>query len=311
SIDWSPFSKCKDIVAVSAAGWIFFYDITEGAEAKDALNDLSWESAPCSAKWISTETIAVGFASKIIIFYDVNTKERLFEDNTARAVGTMVATQPVLFPGAFSYDSVRVITDTNILQQYAGVYQTVNRETQTGLVVPLPNKHIGQVFSLSVCETSGIIGTVGCDGRLLESLNGRVTCRNVENDFACFAYRPTLQLVRHKIDKEHQILKTDFELSLASTEMKEDPEAVDTVCCEPNIAHDKVVSSNWLEIRVGDATLIDQEPGSKGYSSVYVEKVTFDRRLESLTRLEFSKLTPGLAITGGEAGIVFIIPTSL
>uniref|UniRef100_A0A914Y453 Uncharacterized protein n=1 Tax=Panagrolaimus superbus TaxID=310955 RepID=A0A914Y453_9BILA len=110
----------------------------------------------------------------------------------------MVATQPVLFPGAFSYDSVRVIPENNLVQYQAGVYQTVNRETQTGLVVPLPNKHIGQVFNLHVCETTGIIGTVGCDGRLLESLNGRVTCRDVENDFACFAYRPTLQLIRHK-----------------------------------------------------------------------------------------------------------------
>lgn len=94
-------------------------------------------------------------------------------------------------------------------------------------------------------------------------------------------------------------------------EMNKDTAATDTVCREPIISHDKVISSNWLEIRVGDATLIDQEPGPKAYSSVYVEKVTFDRRLESLTRVEFSKLTPGLAITGGEAGIVFIIPTSL
>ena len=68
-------------------------------------------------------------------------------------------------------------------------------------------------------------------------------------------------------------------------------------------------SSCWLEIRVGDATLIDQESHSK--SSAYVEKITFDRRIESLTRLDFSKLSPGLAVTGGEAGIVFIVPTSL
>lgn len=74
-------------------------------------------------------------------------------------------------------------------------------------------RHIGQVFNLSICETSGIIGSVGCDGRLLESLNGRVTCRNEENDFACFGYRPTLQIIRHRINNQQDV-KSDFELSL-------------------------------------------------------------------------------------------------
>uniref|UniRef100_A0A914P2I6 Uncharacterized protein n=1 Tax=Panagrolaimus davidi TaxID=227884 RepID=A0A914P2I6_9BILA len=116
-VDWSPFSRCKDIVAISATGWIIFFDLTEGMEAKDALYDISWESPPLSAKWISNNTIAVGFSSRIIIYYDVNTKERIFEDNTSRSVGTMVATQPVLFPGAFSYDAVRVIPEDNQKQQ--------------------------------------------------------------------------------------------------------------------------------------------------------------------------------------------------
>lgn len=42
-----------------------------------------------------------------------------------------------------------------------------------------------------------------------------------------------------------------------------------------------------------------------------IPDTVLDRRLESLTSFEFSRLTPGLTICGGEAGLVFIVPSVL
>ena len=160
SLDWSTFSKCKDILAVSQTGWVLFYDLTKPDEAQDGIYDLSWESQPTSARWITKDTskfnrtncftgnvtnnilVAIGFQSRLIIYYDIKTKEKLFQDSTSRAVGTLVYTQPALFPGAFSYDTVRVVPEDRTGQYSVGVYQVVNTEESTGVVVPLPNKFV-------------------------------------------------------------------------------------------------------------------------------------------------------------------------
>lgn len=36
-----------------------------------------------------------------------------------------------------------------------------------------------------------------------------------------------------------------------------------------------------------------------------------DRRLETLTQLDFSLNTPGLSAVGGEAGLIFLIPSAI
>uniref|UniRef100_A0AC34RLG7 Uncharacterized protein n=1 Tax=Panagrolaimus sp. JU765 TaxID=591449 RepID=A0AC34RLG7_9BILA len=78
---------------------------------------------------------------------------------------------------------------------------------------------------------------------------------------------------------------------------------------KPFIAHEDVVENCWLEVRFGDSALIDQPKPSVSVANV--EKATYNRRLELLSRVAFSQFSGGLAICGGEAGIVFILPTSL
>lgn len=63
----------------------------------------------------------------------------------------MVTTQPVLFPGAFSYDAVRVIAEDNQTQYQVGVYQVISRAAETtGLVVPLPNKSVKILYFFKI-----------------------------------------------------------------------------------------------------------------------------------------------------------------
>ncbi|KAI6225522.1 Peptidase A1 domain-containing protein [Aphelenchoides fujianensis] len=65
------------------------------------------------------------------------------------------------------------------------------------------------------------------------------------------------------------------------------------------------VLSTWLEIRAGDAALMDTHHIRK--HRYQIPEVVLDRRTESLTRVAASSLTPGLTAAGGEAGLVFVI----
>ena len=110
-------------------------------------------------------------------------------------------------------------------------------------------RHQGQCYDLASCEMSGIIASVGCDGRLVESMyvtaifffeikiffrNGRITCRSSEDDLACFVHRPVLQIIRHKHDGNH--INEDLELSRVEAE-KRRLETVDVIAEEPLIVN--------------------------------------------------------------------------
>ena len=161
---------------------------------------------------------------------------------------------------------------------------------------------MGQCLHLAVCPTSGIVGTVGIDGRVIESLIGRLAPRGTTDDFACSNVSPALQLIRRTKKRNYAVNEL---MEAVDSQKGADKESV----AKPLIFHDDVVENCWLEVRLGDAALIDQKSASTCKTSI--EKATFNRRLESLMRIDFSRHNGGVACAGGEAGIVFIIPTSL
>lgn len=163
-------------------------------------------------------------------------------------------------------------------------------------------RHVGQCLHLSVCPITGIVGTVGIDGRLVESISGRLAPHGQMEDFACSNYRPTMQLIRRNKTTKQSISKLMDAVDKQKDKEKEN-------IGKPFISHDDVVENCWLEIRFGDSALIEQKKII--CSDARVEKATYNRRLEMLTRIEFSQFSGGLAICGGEAGLVFILPTSL
>uniref|UniRef100_A0A7E4W2S8 RING-type domain-containing protein n=1 Tax=Panagrellus redivivus TaxID=6233 RepID=A0A7E4W2S8_PANRE len=303
AIDWSVYSQCRKIAAVSASGFVHFWDLGTISEDEESdkvtkpyanLCDEAWEAPPNSVKWINEDAVAIGFRNRMVIYYQVSTLRQLYSDATNRSAGHIVGGQQITFPGTFSFDSVRVVPVAGQIPYPIGMYQVLDMITNTGLVLSLPNRHFGQCFDLSICENSGVLASVGVDGRLVESLNGRITPRGENQDFACAIIRPIFQLVRHRIPHS----------AIENPDVAYDTEA-EPLAPPPLVEHDLLTKSAWLEVRFGDAVdpVVD--------NTIEIDRATFDRRIETLTRVEFSRHSPGVALVGGEAGVVFIVPTSL
>lgn len=109
------------------------------------------------------------------------------------------------------------------------------------------SRHQNHTFDVSVCSRSGIISSVGLDGRLHQSLGGRLH-PNLEALDADFAYgRAILHLQRYRDPAADEINSN----GAASTSAYEDP--------PPPVLrkHVECRDQSWLEARVGDAALLD------------------------------------------------------
>jgi hypothetical protein len=89
---------------------------------------------------------------------------------------------------------------------------------------------------MRVCGHTGLITSIGADGRLVYSLNGRVVSHKQKEDFSFNMSRTHMQLVRHRSEP----LEDGFNEAL--------------------ITHDDCVDGMWLELRLGDGALIDHQP---------------------------------------------------
>lgn len=176
--------------------------------------------------------------------------------------------------------------------------------------------HQCHTFDAAICALSGIVSTVGMDGRLHQSLNGRVH-PDIDADDAEFTYgRSILHLLRFRdsaLDKPKQ------NGTAQSSKTEELPPPVLR-------RHAECQSGSWLEVRVGDAALIDSTTVRARYAVIklyptvilqmkkhryQIPEALLDRRTESLCRVATSALTAGLVAGGGEAGLVFVLPTLL
>lgn len=140
---WSPFNCGKNIVSVSATGWIFIWDLSKKEKIEDPSNwlyDDSWESLPTSAVLMNENCIVIGFPQNKIIYYNLETKDKIYEDNYQRSVGCFVTTEQLSFPGIFTYDIVKIIPEPNAVQYYSSSYQVLDLINDTGLTMQPLNR---------------------------------------------------------------------------------------------------------------------------------------------------------------------------
>ncbi|CAD5207631.1 unnamed protein product [Bursaphelenchus okinawaensis] len=118
--------------------------------------------------------------------------------------------------------------------------------------------------------------------------------------------RPLLHLIRHRNVKGTG--DSDDTVSRKKAKTKEKKEN-DDENLKVLIKHDDIVTGNWLEVRRGDAALIDLVQVKKHRTQLAL--CLLDRRIESLTRVALSTRTAGFTAAGGEAGLVFLMPTMI
>lgn len=143
---------------------------------------------------------------------------------------------------------------------------------------------------MSVCEGSGSIASVGYDGRLVSTFNGRIKSYDCDKMPGFYTGRTLLQMISHrkkvtieqvlendklevnsnnnnlsprsKNKSNNLICKQEKELDFESVEPKrlkleETFENQDNVIEKLCFSHVECCENKWLEIRIGDATLKD------------------------------------------------------
>uniref|UniRef100_A0A915EN91 WD repeat-containing protein 60 n=1 Tax=Ditylenchus dipsaci TaxID=166011 RepID=A0A915EN91_9BILA len=250
SVDWSPFSGGRLIACVSAAGRILVWDVeAEPRNCPLIIYSSEWNSPPVNAVWMTETRVAVSFRSKSLRIFDVCSEVCLHENTTPRTVGTLVSSCPSILPGLFCYDTVP-INMFNILYTCSG-YLTFDDDTlEKSLVVPTFNSHQVQAMRSMVCENSGVIGSVGADGRVIFTLNGRVRPHDAPGDFSFITARTQLQVIGHRI--EHADKKASLNGNFGGG-----IDSGEKTLTKPCFSHDDCRAHKWLEIRCGDAAMRD------------------------------------------------------
>ncbi|KAI1719911.1 hypothetical protein Ddc_09146 [Ditylenchus destructor] len=311
NVDWSPFLNGRFIAAASASGRIIVWNM-DSKEEPLVIYPAESSSPLVTIAWLNENHLCASFRNKLIRIFDVRgAGECIFEEETPRTCGSMVATCPSILPGFVSYDTF-ILTLFDIQYTCCMYMALVSEEdSKNHLVIPTFNCHQVQAFRTSICDMTGLTGSVGADGRLICALSGRLASHNQTNEHNFSLARTLLHLTSHYRKSDNPTLEQANGNASSSKLVKQEFQDDNT---EPSkrklcVSHNDCCAHKWLEVRIGDAALRDQTTMRRWRKKI--PDTVLDRRLESLTSFEFSRLTPGLTICGGEAGLVFIVPSVL
>ncbi|CAJ0936917.1 unnamed protein product, partial [Mesorhabditis belari] len=279
SVDWAHFAGGDRIAAVNAAGNILIWELsneeftTEDGILPIEMSSESWNSPAVDVVWNSEKAVAVSFREGLLRLLDTDTGECLLEEATIRTAGQRCSAQLRLFPGVFL---LQVVTSDS--SNGGTCYLIPDRQNKGYFVVPLSNKHDICIWSISTCAINGVVSSCGVDGAVLMSINGRIAPNNATVDFTFSAQRKALQLTR-------------FRVNLAPPTDDVAPPVHDT--------HELAQKYMWLEVNVSEC---DRIPVRRNIHSCG------DLRLESLNCMATSYGENPIAVSGGQAGLLFVLP---
>uniref|UniRef100_A0A183CI10 Rab-GAP TBC domain-containing protein n=1 Tax=Globodera pallida TaxID=36090 RepID=A0A183CI10_GLOPA len=298
-LQWSLFSSARHFGAVSAIGRVFIWDLSRPAEPTWKLHFDDWNSPPQSICWLDREKICISFRRRLFRIYclispsesdQFGSSQLVLECDLNKTCGVKCCSQPLIFRGLISYESATFsfFGTSQQAPSYIWVTSSSNESEKDQIcATTLSNCHQIQNTNVSVCQLAGLCASVGADGRMACSLNGRMAPNEEGNGENFMHGRTLLQLITH--DKSPA----------------REPNDQKRFC----FSHNDCCEHKRLEVRLGDCALMDQE--NERVSRKRAPEVCSGRRLESLTLCEFSRSCAGLIYCGGESGLVFLVPSTL
>ncbi|KAF7638458.1 hypothetical protein Mgra_00002135 [Meloidogyne graminicola] len=309
-VQWSPFDGSRHIAAISAScllKYIFFIfgDSNEVTLPLWTLPIDGLASPPMSIGWLEKDQICVSYRNRQFLAYKLlypnldNTQpfhsaRLILECESAKGSGIFCNTQPLLFSGALTFDSYAF----NYLgtQQQALCYLSLQQKMNDGgnivdvIASNLSNCHQIRLTSACICPNSGICLSVGADGRLCSSLNGRLAPKIVTDVDTFMHGRSLLQLISHR---NNSISFDDDDNNTTENEGI-------NFC----FSHVDCLAEKFLEIRLGDCALLEQKNyGLERVNGRPLPETCIDRRLEALTVVDCSPTSVGLTFCGGDSGL--------
>uniref|UniRef100_A0A914H116 Uncharacterized protein n=1 Tax=Globodera rostochiensis TaxID=31243 RepID=A0A914H116_GLORO len=298
-LQWSLFSSARHFGAVSAIGRVFIWDLSRPAEPTWKLHFDDWNSPPQSLCWLDKDKICISFRRRLFRIYclispsgsdQAGSSQPVLECDLNKTCGVKCCSQPLIFRGLISYESATFsfFGTSQQAPSYIWVTSSSNESEKDQIcATTLSNCHQIQNTNVSVCQLAGLCASVGADGRMACSLNGRMAPNEEGNGENFMHGRTLLQLITH--DKSPA----------------REPNDQQSFC----FSHNDCCEHKRLEVRLGDCALMDQE--NERVSRRRAPEVCSSRRLESLTLCEFSRSCAGLIYCGGESGLVFLVPSTL
>nr|CAD2144353.1 unnamed protein product [Meloidogyne enterolobii] len=309
-VQWSPFDGSRHIAAISASWFVYIWSIF--GDSNEVTLPL-WTfpidglvSPPMSIGWLEKDKICVSYRNRQFNVHKLQSPNEetstystrlVLECESAKGSGIFCNTRPLIFSGAITFDSYSF----NYLgtQQQALCYLSLQQKISDNddkvidfvMAANLSNCHQIRVNSACICPISGICSSVGADGRMFSSLNGRLAPRNVTEIDNFMHGRALLQLISHR--------NTPINYEDDNAENKS------TFC----YSHVDCLAEKFLEVRLGDCAILEQK--NERVNGRSFPETCVDRRLESLTVIDCSYNTMGLTFCGGDSGLVFIVPCTL
>uniref|UniRef100_A0A914NWF8 Uncharacterized protein n=1 Tax=Meloidogyne incognita TaxID=6306 RepID=A0A914NWF8_MELIC len=263
-------------------------------------------SPPMSIGWLEKDKICVSYRNRQFNVHKLQnpceetstySTRLVLECESAKGSGIFCNTRPLIFSGAITFDSYSF----NYLgtQQQALCYLSLQQKISDNddrvidfvMAANLSNCHQIRINSACICPISGICSSVGADGRMFSSLNGRLAPKNVTEIDNFMHGRALLQLISHR---NNPINYED-----------DNAENKSTFC----YSHVDCLAEKFLEVRLGDCAILEQK--NERVNGRSFPETCVDRRLESLTVIDCSYNTMGLTFCGGDSGLVFIVPCTL
>ncbi|VDK89390.1 unnamed protein product [Onchocerca ochengi] len=298
SIAWSEKGGSSILAAVSASGHVLIWDLNASTISAKVIHSAEWLSPPLNVVFCGLEQLAVSFREKLIRIYDLATLTYVIEEGAQRTAGMQVYSREGLFNGIFSYQ--QDFTLGGMYLTCGTCYIVLGSSKGNFFVVPLANRHEIQLWDICICPKTGAVISVGGDGRLQVSLNGRLAAVGSEKDFLFNACQVVLTVIR----KSEEVPRG----KTVEPALNDDISASDSAECKNEAKFPPPLTNLQLcaEKSHLEFCFEDIKTGKTAMS-----QFSLDLRTESLNRLAVSEPSGQLAICGGEAGLLIFIPCYL
>uniref|UniRef100_A0AC35UAH2 WD_REPEATS_REGION domain-containing protein n=1 Tax=Rhabditophanes sp. KR3021 TaxID=114890 RepID=A0AC35UAH2_9BILA len=277
---WSNFDKGDSLAVLSATKACHIWKLSENVnEPVISISDQDYGFATDVA-FNSESEVCVSYYERIIVFFDLKTKEISYIEDRARTAGRRLTVESHILPHIFVFQPICTSYSEKTYFTTSSIF--FEEETKTCICIPIYSKHLVTTNDISVCGKTGSIYSVGGDGRI------------------CINAQAVLDPYQFTTQRTFTLCKQILMLRRRAYETNEVSEGNDgDGTSKANITSEKCLKNVYLEIYTPSTS--EEKLNSLNGSSM-------DIKIESLFRSCASQNAKTTAIyAGGEAGLLFSV----